>query len=105
MLDFKQMTHDELNGSLIMKTLLPQLYKYSLNLLYVSLEWQFHPHLSSSADHQFSKPQIVTPDNVIYPRIFGIHYWELQDGGVDTHLSQSMKTYPHSSVLKLVFCP
>lgn len=38
-LDFKQMTHEELNGSLIMTTLLPQLYKYSLNLLYVSLGW------------------------------------------------------------------
>ena len=36
------MTHVELNGSLIMITLLPELYKYSQNLLYVSLEWQFH---------------------------------------------------------------
>jgi hypothetical protein len=41
MLDFKQMTHEVLNGNLIITTLLPQLYKYSLNLLYVSLEWQF----------------------------------------------------------------
>ena len=31
MLDFKQMTHEELNGSLIMTTLLSQIYKYSLN--------------------------------------------------------------------------
>jgi hypothetical protein len=40
MLDFKQMTHEELNGSLIMTTRLTRLYKYSQNLLYVSLEWQ-----------------------------------------------------------------
>jgi hypothetical protein len=42
MLNFKQMTHEELDGSLIM-ILLPHLYKYSLNLLYVSLEWKCHP--------------------------------------------------------------
>jgi hypothetical protein len=42
MLDFKQMTHKELNSSLIMTTLLPKHYKYSLNLLYVSLEWHFY---------------------------------------------------------------
>ena len=75
-LDFKQMTHEELNGSLIMTTLLPHLYKYSLNLLYVSLKWQFpqdhlshHMIITSSLSYRLH--QIMLFNQLIFVSITG----------------------------------
>jgi hypothetical protein len=75
MLDFKQMTHGEMNGSLIMATRLPLLYKYSLNLLcFFGMAISSCPSSTSFLNYRLLH-QIMWFNQ----RFFGIHPWELQD--------------------------